>query len=363
MVAKTFVRFAIAFVLVASAACGTSTIGDAPDIVPSTDGGLDVAPQADSGPPDAPIVDAGADVFDAAVDPGPSSPIVFSGAIDRILLSGLVVTPDTVFDGEVLVEGSTITCVGGGGVCGALPAAAGATLVLTNGVIAPGMIDTHHHVLFDVFDDSDWMPAKAYGHHDEWPNEPKYQAMLAVKDSLASTVACEMVKWGEMKAIVAGTTSVVGNAGLDDVCLSSLARSIDTSHNGLGIDKVRTSAAFPPQAATANATCAGFTSGATAAYLVPAGEGTDGNDVERHLEGPRGRPRGGRRRHPFGWIFVRPPRAAREVSLTAACRSPGRESRRPHLGEADAIPGGGPECAPRTGRFSLPCLRPPGEGH
>ena len=216
-------------------------------------------------------------MFDAGIDPSASSPIVFSGAVDRILLSGLVVTPDTVFDGEVLVEGSTITCVGVGGVCGALPAAAGATLVLTNGIIAPGMIDTHHQVLFDVFDDADWMPSKAYGHHAEWPNEPKYQAMLAVKDSLASTVACEMVKWGELKAIVAGTTSVVGNSGLDDACVSSLARSIDTSQNGLGSDKVRTSAGFPPQAASANASCSGFTSGATAAYLVPAGEGTDAN--------------------------------------------------------------------------------------
>ena len=154
-------------------------------------------------------------------------------------------------------------------------AAAGATLVLTNGIIAPGMIDTHNHVLEGVFDDSDWLPAKAYGHHDEWASEPRYQAMLDVKQYLASTLACEMAKWSETKALVGGTTSVVGNAGLDDACLSSVARSIDTAHSGLGTDKVRTSAVFPPEAAAANAACTGFTSAATAAYLVHCGEGTD----------------------------------------------------------------------------------------
>jgi len=302
MVAKIRLRLAIVFALVATAACSSSFSADEPEIVPGVDAGPDSAP---------PAVDAGADVFvsdagndadadasaDAtsdAADSGPPGPIIFTGATDRILLTGVLVTPDTTFDGEVLVEGEKITCVGASGVCGALPAAAGATLVLTNGIIAPGMIDTHNHILFDIFDDSDWLPSQVYTNHDQWPAEPKYQAMLDVKQCLedanagkpvwcpdkwnggvANSLKCEMDKWGELKGLVAGTTSIVGLPGTSAGCFSSVARSIDVAQNGLGSDKVQTSALFPPSASSADGVCANFTSGNTAAYLIHVGEGTD----------------------------------------------------------------------------------------
>src|SRR5687768_6871061 len=183
MAAKGSVRFAIACAVIAASAC-RSFGADAPESVP-VDAGPEAAALETGTPP--PPFDAGVDPpFDAG-DSGPPGPIIFGGAVDRILLSGLVVTPDAVHDGEVLVEGSTITCVGAGGECGALPSAAGATLVLTNGIIAPGMIDMHNHVLFGVFDESDWSPSKAYTHHDEWTSEPRYQALLAAKQSVASS--------------------------------------------------------------------------------------------------------------------------------------------------------------------------------
>src|SRR5438034_328506 len=64
------------------------------------------------------------------------------------------------------------------------PHAGGATIIDTRGVIAPGLIDTHNHILFDIFDDDDWLPTKAYTNHDQWPNEARYQAMLDVKQCL-----------------------------------------------------------------------------------------------------------------------------------------------------------------------------------
>lgn len=307
MAAKVHVRVVAAALLVASAACGSSFSTSDPEVVPDVDAGPE-AEAFDAGTSDAAIdgdavVDAGADAADAtdasdaavdASDAGPPAPVVFTGASDRILLTGTVVTPDTAFDGEVLVEGPTITCVGTGGVCGALPAAAGATLVVTNGIIAPGMIDTHNHILFDIFDDSDWLPSKVYTNHDQWPAEAKYQAMLDVKQCLedatagkptwcpekwnggvAKSLKCEMHKWGELKGLVAGTTSIVGLPGLAAGCMSSVARSIDVPQNGLGTDKVQTSALFPPSASSANNVCSNFTSGTTAAYLIHCGEGTD----------------------------------------------------------------------------------------
>src|SRR5688500_7783352 len=115
MLAKLRVRFAFVSAVGVCAACSSSFARDEPEIVPVIDGGTDVqAPEA--APPDVgTVVDAGgasdasdaSDAGDAAVDAaeaGPPAPIVFTGASDRILLTGMVVTPDTAFDGEVLVE-------------------------------------------------------------------------------------------------------------------------------------------------------------------------------------------------------------------------------------------------------------------
>ena len=194
---------------------------------------------------------------------------------DKVLLQGVVVLPDRAFVGGVLVEGDTITCVGES--CGALDAA----IVNTHGVIMPGLIDAHNHILFDIFDESDWVPAKLYSNHNQWPNEAKYKAMVDTKQYLNGeagspvSLGCELNKYGEMKALIAGTTSVQGSANPSDrACYRSLARSIDQASNGLGADEMQTSTIFPT-ASSANAVCANFDSGRTRAYVIHVAEGID----------------------------------------------------------------------------------------
>ena len=168
----------------AFAACGnagggaTSAGTDDDGGSPSTDdggGSGDAASPSDSGMSPA---DGG-----TPIDP----PTIKVGAKDRFLLLGTVITPDTIIEGAVLVEQSTITCVDTASICAGMPNAPGATVIDTKGVIAPGLVDTHNHILFDIFNDDDWMPAQKYQNHDQWPNEPKYQAML--KQYLAGTRA------------------------------------------------------------------------------------------------------------------------------------------------------------------------------
>lgn len=219
---------------------------------------------------------------------------VTPGAPDHFLLIGTIVTPDQVIDGQLLVEGQTITCVAAGDACSMQPGAAGATVLDTHGIIAPGMIDTHNHILFDVFDEDDWKPSQVYTNHNQWTSEARYAAMLDVKQCLvndsqgkptwcantpygtaAGSLRCEFDKFGELKALVAGTTSVVGLPGTSSACFGSIARSIDVSQNGLGTDKIQTSATFPPSKTSADGVCGNFASGNTAAYLIHCGEGTD----------------------------------------------------------------------------------------
>lgn len=263
---------------------------DAPTPPSPPDGGVDARDASDAGD----ASDA-RDASDSAVDAAPDGGFpatVTQGAADRILLIGTVVTPDVSFVGQVLVEGKLITCAEAGNACSARIGAIGATIIDTHGVIAPGLIDTHNHILFDIFDDSDWLPSQVYADHDEWPNELRYQAMLDVKQCLEDasqgkpvwcpatydgpgSLKCEMDKWGELKGMIAGTTSIVGLAGTTSQCFSSLARTIDASQNGLGQDKIQTSALFPPSRSAADGVCNNFAAGTTDAYLIHVGEGTN----------------------------------------------------------------------------------------
>ena len=245
---------------------------------------------------------------------------IIAGAANRILLKGTVVTPDTVYVGQVLVEGDTIKCVKPGTDCENEPAASGATV-----------IDTHNHILFDIFNDDHWVPvigtacnaasdcisahsycttAKCdcvnkvckYKNHNNWTSEDEYGCMLDYKQCLenasqgkppwcskdsinsASNVRCEMNKWGEIKGLIAGTTSIVGLPGTSSPCFKSLTRTITNtpSHSGSGKanevlaplgHKIQTSATVP--SASIQGVCNNFSSGSTQAYLVHCGEGVD----------------------------------------------------------------------------------------
>lgn len=238
-------------------------------------GALDAG--ADAGLVDAGATDAGAG--DAGLDAGAcgrSGPaqLLLNDAGTTTVLRGTIVTPTGAIQGEVLVTGDTITCVAPS--CG--PAA---RVVETNGIVLPGLIDTHNHTLFGIFDESDWTPTQAYTNHNQWTNEARYGALVDAKAYLNGEgsspvdLGCELVKYTELRALLSGTTSVVGApTPANKPCYGTLARTIDQSPNGLGADRVQTATLFPSGSA-ADAVCAGFANGTTDAYLIHLGEGVD----------------------------------------------------------------------------------------
>jgi cytosine/adenosine deaminase-related metal-dependent hydrolase len=195
----------------------------------------------------------------------------------KYLLKGTILVPSGPLVGELLVDGNTITCVAAS--CSGAPGAAGATVVDTNGVIAPGLIDGHNHILFNIFDADDWTPMQAYGNSGQWPNEDRYGAMVDTKQWLEGQgnspveLECELDKYGETKALIAGTTSVQASAGSNS-CYASVARTIDTSSNGLPDDNMQTSTLFP-STSSADGVCANFADGDTTAYVIHVAEGVD----------------------------------------------------------------------------------------
>jgi cytosine/adenosine deaminase-related metal-dependent hydrolase len=216
----------------------------------------------------------------------PDAQLLSLGDPDKILLRGIVVTPDIAFDGEVLVVGGTIACVDID--CSADPDAPNASVVETHGIVMPGMIDTHNHILFGIFDETDWTPMQAYQNHNQWTNEARYDAVVDAKQYLNGesgspvNVNCEMDKYGELKALVAGTTSVLGAANpANKTCYRTLARTIDQSANGLcgGYppgscpDEIQVATLFPPSGA--DGICTNLNDGSTDAFFVHCGEGTN----------------------------------------------------------------------------------------
>jgi 5-methylthioadenosine/S-adenosylhomocysteine deaminase len=212
--------------------------------------------------------------------------VVETGSDTQFLLRGVVLTPTGPLTGEVLIENELITCVA----ASCTNEAAGATIIKTNGIIAPGMIDTHNHILFDIFDEDDWSPAKVYDDHDQWPQEDDYGAMVDAKQYLNGefgspvSLGCEMLKYGEMKALVAGTTAVQGSPGAQNkACYGSIARTIDMTPNDLPDDKIQTATIFP-STTSANGVCANFADGDTDAYVIHIGEGVNARALDEFAD-------------------------------------------------------------------------------
>jgi cytosine/adenosine deaminase-related metal-dependent hydrolase len=101
----------------------------------------------------------------------------------------------------------------------------GMTVVETNGIIFPGLVDGHGHVEYNHIPIADL--GKRYQDRDQWPNADLYQTL--VKDPknavTAAGLQCEAVKHGEARALVGGTTAIQGSPQLS--CARSMVRNLE----------------------------------------------------------------------------------------------------------------------------------------
>src|SRR5579864_4133467 len=148
---------------------------------------------------------------------------------DTYALSGTLVTPHGVIeDGVIVISDGTIRNIGAN-----VPIPAGTSVIKTDGVILPGLIDLHNHLIWNVF--PRWRIPSPVGNRYDWQAMPEYAARLSgpeatmVKDGLG----CAMERYAEIKAMVGGATSVVGSFSPTDNdphrndCDKGLARNLD----------------------------------------------------------------------------------------------------------------------------------------
>jgi cytosine/adenosine deaminase-related metal-dependent hydrolase len=122
----------------------------------------------------------------------------------KFVLKGKLVTPDESVDGKLVIEGDTITCAGSA--CNDPPGAS--IITVTNAFIFPGFIDAHNHVAYNVF--PKWMPPKLYQNRGQWQRSTSYKEFKQPYNELKKNLYCEMVKYGEIKALLSGVTTIQG---------------------------------------------------------------------------------------------------------------------------------------------------------
>jgi cytosine/adenosine deaminase-related metal-dependent hydrolase len=140
------------------------------------------------------------------------------------VLKGTIITPQEVIDGTLVIEGDTITCV-----AVECTEPDGATIfTVTNAYIFPGFVDAHNHVAYNFL--PKWTPPKLYIRRAQWQATPSYNLFKKPYDELkAKGLTCEIIKYGEIKALISGITTVQGTSP-GSSCIRLLVRNAENQN-------------------------------------------------------------------------------------------------------------------------------------
>jgi cytosine/adenosine deaminase-related metal-dependent hydrolase len=162
--------------------------------------------------------DAGPD--SEPTEPVPTAPLISEADVSSYILRGTVLAPDGALKrGYVGIVGGRIAAVGA-----KQPDIPGALLINTDGIVLPGFVDLHNHVPWNVL--PRWHPPHLYSNRYQWRVDPDYQRSARVPfDDLVDAHFCDMNAWGELRALVGGTTSVMTTHQFS--CIHGLVRNLD----------------------------------------------------------------------------------------------------------------------------------------
>lgn len=198
---------------------------------------------------------------------------VTAGAADRYVLRGRVAAPGGVINaGEVLVVNGLLACVAAS--CAGRPGYDGATRIDTAGVIHPGMVNAHDHPQYSFL--PPWQVTRRYTNSGQWASTPSYRDFTQVLRENEGTYTCQMVKWGELRALVSGTTTLQGAPNRNCVT-RTLVRNIEYGADFGGVDTHRPNTLGIDTVTSADAMDLrrDMDSGALTAYLLHLSEGID----------------------------------------------------------------------------------------
>lgn len=163
------------------------------------------------------VVDGSDEVGGGAVAPADCTP----KEAPVYALGGVILTPEAPVQGWVVVAGERIVSIA------TTPAAIpeGATVVDTNGIISPGLVDLHNHVNYNFL--PLWESGQTWQNRFEWTADQGY--IDTVKAPFEAVKAgrhqCQALKYGEFRALVGGTTTIQGSS--DSACSREWVRNVE----------------------------------------------------------------------------------------------------------------------------------------
>lgn len=144
-----------------------------------------------------------------------------SSTTSAFALRGTILTPDDIIeDGVVVIREGRIHSI-----LRSSSAPEDLSVVDTDGIILPGLIDLHNHILWSVF--PRWNPHGAFANRDTWRESSVFVEHYSKPQSaLRRRFACDMNRFGEVRAIAGGVSSIVGS--LRAQCAEGLVRNLDS---------------------------------------------------------------------------------------------------------------------------------------
>ena len=200
-----------------------------------------------------------------------------SGDPKLLRLRGTVWTGDVLIDdGEVFISAKTgkILCVAPS--CASTPEADKATIVCTNGIITPGLINPHDHGTYDFL--PRWKHTKLFEERYQWQKDSDYKGFKGAHTPVSAKAKCESIKWTELRQLASGVTAIQGVSTSVGFCAAGWVRNLDDSKgnsliSGYKIDSHVVPAIGSVDDADVSGWKSGLGSGALAGVVIHVGEG------------------------------------------------------------------------------------------
>ncbi len=203
------------------------TQADSDSGVPDEPDGTDDTPDDDSGRPPHDTGDPSTPGFEWTTGPALPDCSPQEGTSGNIALSGVVLGPDGPIGGHLVyspIDGR-ILCADED--CDVRLD----TVVCTEGVISPGLIDVHNHMQYNIL--PPWQHDSLFDSRYDWQGASSYRDYRTAYDEVSNSESCDIMKWAELRSLVGGATSVVGSSG--GSCIDVLIRNLDEDEAEHGI--------------------------------------------------------------------------------------------------------------------------------
>lgn len=157
---------------------------------------------------------------------------------NRLLIRGNIVTPDGVIpDAWLDIRDGRIVHIER-----EKPDLPGVPALETDDLVFPGFIDLHNHPAFNIF--PRWTPPQKFPNRYAWRDWDVYRARIETPARAVQTRDnfCDIDEYVEVKALIGGTTSMIGFSGRDPGkpqpdCIKGLIRNLDAYTGFYGPDQ------------------------------------------------------------------------------------------------------------------------------